>query len=261
MANYKRHFKQNNQNNNNNNNSGNKINNNNRFKGSKFWCDDKGNHVDCCFNHIIGLPLKGKEPKPIFDYEMQIYDALQERKVVWIKKATGLGITEFMLRYLAWLCVVGSARTGFGPAWKAVIVTGPNINLAVTLIKRFKELFRDFFTFEDKETVAQINGVTIEAYPSHHLDAFRGLTNVKFIFLDEADFFPKGQQRDARDVSERYIGKPGSDPYIAMVSTPNAPGGLFQSIEEEKAELSLYHRIALDYRRGLDRIYTQEVQS
>ena len=51
----------------------------------------------------------------------------------------------------------------------------------------------------------------------------RGLPNVSFILLDEADFFPPGQQADARDVSERYIAK--SNPYIVMVSTPNAPEG------------------------------------
>jgi hypothetical protein len=32
-------------------------------------------------------------------------------------------------------------------------------------------------------------------------------------------------------VSERYIAK--SNPFIVMVSTPNAPGGLFQKIEQE----------------------------
>jgi hypothetical protein len=37
--------------------------------------------------------------------------------------------------------------------------------------------------------------------------------------LYEADFFPPGQQADARDVSERYIAK--SNPYIVMVLTPN----------------------------------------
>ena len=35
----------------------------------------------------------------------------------------------------------------------------------------------------------------------------RSLTSPKFILLDEADFFPPGQQQDARDVSERYIAK------------------------------------------------------
>jgi len=34
----------------------------------------------------------------------------------------------------------------------------------------------------------------------------------------------KGEQKEVRHVSERYIGK--SDPYIVMISTPNSPGGL-----------------------------------
>lgn len=43
----------------------------------------------------------------------------------------------------------------------------------------------------------------------------RGLKDVAFIYLDEADFFPPGQKQDARDVSERYIGT--SNPWIVMV--------------------------------------------
>jgi hypothetical protein len=62
-------------------------------------------------------------------------------------------------------------------------------------------------TFNTKETVIELNGIKIEAFPSHHLDAMRGLPNVSFILLDEADFFPPGQQADVRDVSERYIAK------------------------------------------------------
>jgi hypothetical protein len=96
----------------------------------------------------------------------------------------------------------------------------------------------------------------IEAFPSHHLDAMRGLQKVSFILLDEADFFPPGQQRDARDVSERYIAK--SDPYIVMVSTPNAPEGLFESIEKEPEDTCLYKRIFLDYTYGIGKIYTAE---
>jgi hypothetical protein len=57
----------------------------------------------------------------------------------------------------------------------------------------------------------------------------RGLTNVSWTNLDEADFFPPGQQQDARDISEKYIAK--SNPWIVMVSTPNAPEGLFERID------------------------------
>ena len=59
----------------------------------------------------------------------------------------------------------------------------------------------------------------------------KSLTNPKFMFLDEADMFRKGEQDDVCFVSERYIGK--SDPFIVMVSTPNAPDGLFEKIENE----------------------------
>ena len=102
----------------------------------------------------------------------------------------------------------------------------------------------------------QLNGVHIEAYPSHHLDAMRGICDVSFILLDEADFFPPGQQQDARDVSERYIAK--SNPWIIMVSTPNAPEGLFEKIEREPEDSCLYKRLFLDYTYGLDKIYTRE---
>jgi hypothetical protein len=42
-----------------------------------------------------------------------------------------------------------------------------------------------------------------------------------------------------------------------MVSTPNAPGGLFQRIQQEPLETCLYKKIFLDYNYGLDKIYTK----
>ncbi len=171
---------------------------------------------------------------------------------VWIKKATGLGVTEFMLRYMAWLCFRSAPKELIGS--QMCIVTGPRIELAITLIDRLKGLFHGIAaTFDTKETVIELNGVHIEAYPSHHLDSMRGLTNVSFIYLDEADFFPPGQQQDARDVIERYIGK--TNPWIVMVSTPNAPEGLFDRIEHEPENTCLYKRLLLDYTYGLGKIY------
>jgi hypothetical protein len=67
-------------------------------------------------------------------------------------------------------------------------------------------------------------------------------------------FFPPGQQQDARDVSERYIAK--SNPYIVMVSTPNAPEGPFERIEKESEDTCLYKRIFLDYTYDIGKIYT-----
>ena len=107
-------------------------------------------------------------------YEQQLGSTDMEHKHLWIKKATGLGITEFMLRYMAWLCLRDRALEGS----QMCIVTGPRIELAITLIDRIKLLFtkKDLKRFNSKETIIELNGVHIEAYPSHHLDAMRGLS-------------------------------------------------------------------------------------
>lgn len=63
------------------------------------------NNSKADFNHEIGLPQKNGQPMPLFDYERLLFDTLQSNKHIWIKKATGLGVTEFMLRYMAWLCL------------------------------------------------------------------------------------------------------------------------------------------------------------
>ena len=76
----------------------------------------------------------------------------------------------------------------------------------------------------------------------------RGIPNVSFILLDEADFFPPGQQQDARDVRRGTL--PKVNPWIVMVSTPNAPDGLFEKIEREPENTCLYKRLFLDYTYG-----------
>ena len=222
-----------------------------RLQNKPFWIWDIQEHKqedirtngECCFNHIIGLPQKDGVDKPLYDYEEIIFDSLvtqngnANKKHLWIKKATGLGISEFVLRFMAWLCLKDISLSGS----QMCIVTGPRIELAIALIDRMKKLFsssKGLNVFDTKETVIELNGVKIEAFPSHHLDAMRGLSNVSFILLDEADFFPPGQQADARDVSERYIAK--SNPYIVMVSTPNAPDGLFERIEKATCESIKY---------------------
>jgi hypothetical protein len=241
-----------------------------RLKDKPFWIWDKQQHKlediktdgDCCFNHIIGLPTKEGEEKAMFDYEKILYDSIFvndvsnnfKHKHLWVKKATGLGVTEFFLRLMAWLCL----RNDDYQNSQMCIVTGPNIDIAIKLIKRMKALFEPklHVTFDSKETVLELNGCSIEAYPSNHIDAYRALDNPKFILIDEGDFFRKGEQEDVRHISERYIAK--SDPYIVMVSTPNAPDGLFERIEKEAEETCIYKRLFLDYTYGIAKIYSAE---
>ena len=117
----------------------------------------------------------------MYDYEKLLYDSLMsddgsfKDKHLWVKKATGLGVTEFMLRLIAWLCT----KDGHFANAQICIVTGPNQDLAIKLIKRLKDIFfsKLGIYFTNKETTLELNKGQIEAYPSNHLDSFRSLTN------------------------------------------------------------------------------------
>jgi hypothetical protein len=98
-------------------------------------------------------------------------------------------------------------KAGHSISSQMCTVTGPRIELAITLIDTMKSLFRNIQVsklfgnikirnlFDSIETVIELNGLHIEAYPSHHLDSMRGLKDASFIYLDEADFFPPGRQQ------------------------------------------------------------------
>jgi hypothetical protein len=176
------------------------------LKGKPFWIWDEKEHEQeyvktdglCCFNDICGRPTKDKHEMPMFHYEKILYDSLIsvdgsfKDKHLWVKKATGLVVTEFMLRLMAWLCTRDETFDGS----QMCIVTGPNIEMATKLIKRTKGIFEPKLglKFRNKETVLELNGCTIEAYPSNHIDSYRALDNPKFILLDESDFLRKGEQ-------------------------------------------------------------------
>ena len=95
------------------------------------------------FNHVCGLPTKDRKEYPLFDYEKLLYDSLLTNegsfkdKHLWCLKSTGLGVSEFFLRLMAWLCT----STDDYKNTQMCIVTGPNIDLATKLIKRLKAIF------------------------------------------------------------------------------------------------------------------------
>ncbi len=50
---------------------------------------DIGTDGVCCFNHVIGLPRKDADDKPLCDYQQIIFDSLDSgNKHLWIKKTT-----------------------------------------------------------------------------------------------------------------------------------------------------------------------------
>jgi len=200
----------------------------------------------------IGRPIKRGEPQPIYDYEQDIIDRLDSNitKHLWIVKSTGLGITELILRYIAYRCTRDDQFRG----QSIPVIVGPNLDLAIKLIRRLKKLFEPHSVFfEDKQTVLNLNGVTIEAFPANHLSSFRSLESPALIYLSEADFFMQ-DSKEVVDTTERYIGK--ADPIIILESTPNRPDGLFNQISNDPN--SLYTKIRLDYTIGLGKIYTEQ---
>jgi hypothetical protein len=163
-----------------------------KLRGKPFWEWGKKEHKrmdvahngNCCMQHIIGLPKKNGIELPLFDYQVMLLEALLNPgflnsdpklsssdpknvlypfkvKHLFVKKGTGMGVSELFLRFMAWLCLYNDDYQNS----QMVIVTGPNQELAIKLIKRMKNLFTDKLgvTFDTKETVIELNGCSIEA--------------------------------------------------------------------------------------------------
>jgi hypothetical protein len=243
-----------------------------KLYGCPFWVwDDLAHKKLCndkdgpnCFWHIIGLPEKehliGRNASGVEIlekvkhgmklYQKEWYDALQENRYLWIKKATGVGATTFFLGHMAWLCL----RNNDWQSASMGIVTGPRINIAIDEIKRIPELFKDIdYRPAISGATVTLNGCRITAYPSHTFDTARGLEKVRYWFVDEADFFPTSQATKARQIVERYEAK--THPIVVFNSTANLPGGLYETMERE--EESQYTRIfSLDDKGIRDGIYS-----
>jgi predicted NACHT family NTPase len=106
-----------------------------------FWIWDQQQHKrkdirtkgQCCFWHIIKCSQKDGHDMPVLPYQRILYDALQNHKRIAILKARGIGITTFLVRYIAWCCLNKYERNS-----RVLILTGPRIQLSQDLIARSK---------------------------------------------------------------------------------------------------------------------------
>lgn len=242
------------------------------LRGKPFWIWNEiehekqydETHGNCCFWHTIGLPEKehlvGRSPDgyeivekrkhPLYDYEKEAFFELFRHRYIRIKKAAGMGMTTFFLGLMAWLCV----RDDSYKDEQMGIVTGPRIDLAIEEVERIRDLFSNTdYTPRKAGAKIWINGCKIEAYPSHTFNSARGLDRCRFFLVDEADFFPKGQQETVRTVVERYEAK--SHPFIVFNSTTYLPGGLYEQMDREKNPR--FKTLEMFYERGLGKIYTE----
>jgi hypothetical protein len=228
------------------------------FRDKPFVCEYgklKPSSEYCCFNHIIGLPISSNSssPSPIWQWQYDyIIKNLVEHKYNWVLKATGIGLSEIVLRWILYKSLVNDKWVG----GIVPIFTGVNYDLARRLIDRAASMLYQYFPHaKENERTIRVNNVEITAFPGGHMDTARSLTNCRFFFLDEFDFFEEQKNIESgRKIAERQIAK--SDPDILIASTPNRPDGPMQQIQQE--EPSLYNKVFLPYTVGLGTIYTEK---
>jgi hypothetical protein len=120
-----------------------------------------------------------------------------------------------------------------------------------------QNLFRNKFPvlqLDSKFTDLWIKNTNIKIFPSRNVKDLRGYTDVSYLFIDEADHFDDSVISELLHAITRYEEK--SNCTTIMVSTPNAPDGLFHSIEMDPN--SKYEKIVLSYEVGLDKIYDRQ---
>lgn len=231
------------------------------LKGLPFWIWDKEQHRqqaaatngNCCTQHVLGLPIKNGKPFPIFDFQKQIFDALEENQNIWIKKARGIGVTTFLIRYLVWKILYSNELDG-----KSIfIISGTREEFANYVKKKMEDLFLPRFpnvVFDSKYTELWINKTWIKVMPTKNIKDVRGYMDVAYLFIDEADHFDKSIQEELEPAITAYEEK--SKGKTIMASTPNRPHGLFERIEKDPN--SKYKKLFLGYELGLGKIYDPE---
>ena len=225
----------------------------------------------CCFVDAIGRPVNTKtgQEMPLFPYEYEFIRTLFEpaynnppagnpsnrHKHLWVKKSRGAGITELMIYIMLYLPM---AYPEVYYDSQMAIVTGIHKTTAIRVIDRMKQkLYQKLRIATDfNDAVLDINGCIIEAYPAIRPDSYRGLHNLKLVFNDESDFYPKSIIDDVMDANEGYWGK--SNPFTIFNSTAKEPDGLMQRIEKQPDATCNYKKlfILVDKLRGY--IYTDE---
>lgn len=182
------------------------------------------------FNDIIGLPVKNGKDHRIYDYELDIIDKIESNRNIWIKKSRGIGITELIIRYLSYK-IVSSNELDYK---KIMIVSGTMLKHANDVKERMQSLFTKRFPLiqlQSKFTELWVKNTNIICMPSRNVKDLRGYTDISYLFIDEADHFEPSVNNELLHAITAYEEK--SNCTTIMVSTPNAPGGLFETIEKD----------------------------
>jgi hypothetical protein len=228
------------------------------FKDKPFWIWEQEEHNrqftktvgQCCFNHIIGKPIKNNKEYPIFPFQQTIYNAIEQNQNIWILKSRGIGITTFLIRYLAWRVLSSSELDNRS----IFIISGTREQHANFIKEKLQELFVKKFPFlklESKYTELWLKKTWLKVFPTRNIKDIRGYFEASYIWVDESDHMDPSIQEELFYSIGPYQEK--SKAKIILSSTPNRPDGLMQQIEKDDS--NKWKKLKLDYTYGLNTIY------
>lgn len=207
----------------------------------------------CCFNHMLSLPRKDGVSYPLFKFQQIIFDSLEQNQNVWIKKARGLGLTTFILRYLTWKILFSSELDH-----KSIyVISGndskPNHKIDAMIKKLFEKRF-PLLRLDSKFTDLWLKKTRIKILDPNDIIDF-SIYDMAYLFIDEADFLDPSEQIKLDKVILSSSVKHNYK--TIMVSTPNQRGGLFEKIENDPT--TGYAKLHLDYKYGIGTLYDDKL--
>ncbi|MDQ3966772.1 MAG: hypothetical protein M3275_00070 [Thermoproteota archaeon] len=211
---------------------------------------------------MIGLPKKNNITHPIYMWQKPLFDALEKARVsqdsllhdksLAVLKSRGIGGSEFLLRYMLWLCLKDNKMRGK----QMVCITGIRENLAHELVSRYRNLLPNF-EWEGREGTATINECRLIGYPSvRGPKDLRGLTDVSFILCDEFDHFNPSDAAQILPVIEALQTKSGN-PTICLLSTPGPIDSVMHKLFNEPEDKCRYKRLTFPVQSAVGTLITK----
>ena len=178
-------------------------------------------------NHIIGLPEKNDRTYPIFDYEIDVINKIENNRNIWIKKSAGIGATTLLLRYLVWKILVNNELE-----YKNIfIISGTHVRHANEVKVKMEDLFRNKFPFlqlDSKFTDLWIKNTNIKIFPSRNVKDLPGYTDK--IILD----YTEGRNKiyDPEEIEKKKLEPEFPREYMSQYL--GRVGNVFTSTDIEK---------------------------
>ncbi len=121
-----------------------------------------------------------------------IFNAIENNQNIWILKARGIGVTTFMIRYLAWKILSSSELDD-----KSIfIVSGTREEHANYIKEKLEQLFENFpIRLESKYTELWLKKTWIKVFPTKNIKDIRGYFETSYIFVDESDYLERSIAR------------------------------------------------------------------